>query len=103
MALPVKGKLILDTNVFVSYLRAGLHEQWIEGRIPETSRFLSSVVLFELSVGAIDNRRAQAIRSVMRSFPKSRIVSPTDGVYRKAAEVFLEVFGKNSEAWPSDR
>ena len=103
MAVPVTGKLIIDTNVFVSYLRSGLHENWIEGRVEETSRFLSSVVLFELRVGALDNRRLRVINRLIRSFPKDRIVSPTEGVYRKAADVFRGLFGQNSAAWPQDR
>jgi predicted nucleic acid-binding protein len=103
MAIPVTGKLMIDTNVFVSYLRAGLHENWIEGRIEETTRFLSSVVLFELTVGAGSNKRTNLIKRLVRTFPRSRIVAPTDSVYRKAADIFLRLFGKNSQAWPQDR
>ena len=103
MAVPVRGKVILDTSVFISYLRKGLHEHWIEGRIEETSRFLSSIVLFELRLGAIDNRRLSVIKRLVRSFPKNRIVSPTDGVYRRSAQLFLKLFGQSSEAWPLDR
>jgi len=103
MAVPVTGKLIIDTNVFVNYLRSGLHENWIEGRVEETTRFLSSVVLFELRVGALDNRRLAVINRLIRSFPKDRMVSPTEGVYKKAADVFRRLFGNNSRAWPQDR
>ena len=103
MAVPVRGKLIIDTNVFVNYLRSGLHEHWIEGRIEETTRFLSSVVLFELSVGAQDSRRLAVVNRLIRSFPKDRIVSPTEGVYKKAVDVFRGLFGHNTAAWPQDR
>lgn len=54
MAVPVAGKLLLDTNVFVDYLRAGLHADWIFGRVGETIRFLSSVVLMELRIDQTD-------------------------------------------------
>ena len=103
MALPVTGKLLIDTNVFVSYLRSGLHETWIEGRIEKTTRFLSSVVLFELRVGALNTRRLAVIDRLIRSFPKDRILSPTAGIYKKAADVFRGLFGQNSSAWPQDR
>lgn len=29
MALPVTGKVLLDTNVFIDYLRADLYADWI--------------------------------------------------------------------------
>ncbi len=31
MAVPVVGKVLLDTNVFIEYLRAGLHAEWVWG------------------------------------------------------------------------
>jgi predicted nucleic acid-binding protein len=103
MAVSVKGKLVIDTNIFVSYLRAGLHEEWVEGRVPGTSRFLSSIVLFELRLGASDNRRREVITKLIRCFPLSRIVSPSHGVYRIAADLFIKLYGSNSKTWPADR
>ena len=29
MAVPVVGKVLLDTNVFIGYLRAGLYAEWV--------------------------------------------------------------------------
>ena len=104
MAVPVRGKLILDTSIFVSYLRAGLHENWVEGRIKDTSRFLSSIVAFELLLGAgAAKKRRGVIRRLVRSFPATRVVAPTNNVYRKAAELFLEIFGSSSGSWPEGR
>src|SRR5574341_1360183 len=37
------------------------------------------------------------------SFPKDRIVSPTEGVYKKTVDVLRELFGQNRAAWPRDR
>jgi hypothetical protein len=31
MALPVTGKVLLDTNVFIDYLRAELYADWLFG------------------------------------------------------------------------
>jgi hypothetical protein len=38
MALPVSGKVILDTNVFIDYLRADLHAEWVFGQVENTTR-----------------------------------------------------------------
>lgn len=61
MAIPVAGKLLLDTNVFVDYLRAGLHADWVFGQVGDAIRFLSSVVLMELRLGADTLRRKRAV------------------------------------------
>jgi hypothetical protein len=43
MAVPVAGKGLLDTKVFIDYLRAGLHTDWVFGRVGNTVRFLSAI------------------------------------------------------------
>ena len=53
MAVPVVGKVLLDTNVFIGYLRAGLHAEWVCGRVSNTIRFLSAIVLMELPLALI--------------------------------------------------
>ena len=40
MAVPVVGKKLLDNNVFIGYLRAGLHAEWVCGRVSNTIRYL---------------------------------------------------------------
>jgi len=52
MAIPVTGKVLIDTNVFIDYLRQELHADWVFGRVGNTIRFLSSIVLMELRLGA---------------------------------------------------
>ena len=61
MAVPVAGKVLLDTNVFIDYLRAGLHTDWVFGRVGNTVRFLSAIVLMELRLGADTPRRKRAV------------------------------------------
>lgn len=80
-------------------MRCGLRGE----RVQETSRFLSSVVLFELTLGALDKKRMSVVSKLIESFPKNRIISPTHGVYRKSAEVFGRIFGHDSRSWPVDR
>jgi predicted nucleic acid-binding protein len=73
MAVPVGGKLILDTNVFVDYLRQGLHADWVLGHTGHAVRFLSSVVLLELRIGAdtLPRRRAVDRRPPSRRIERS--------------------------------
>lgn len=52
MAVSVTGKVLLDTNVFIDYLRADLHPGWIFGGVSNSVRFLSAVVLMELRLSA---------------------------------------------------
>ena len=76
MAVPVRGKVILDTNVFVDYLRQGRHAEWVFGRAGEVFRFLSSVVLMELRLGADTPRRKRAVDRIRDAFPSERLVTP---------------------------
>lgn len=69
MAVPVVGKVLLDTNIFIGYLRVGLHTEWVLGRMRNTVRFLSAIVLMELRFGADTPRRKRAVDGIQRAFP----------------------------------
>ena len=69
MALSVGAKVLLDTNIFIDYLRAGMHMHWVLGPVGGRIRFLSSVVLFELSSGADTRKRRVAVESNRAAFP----------------------------------
>jgi len=92
MALPVTGpatgKIVLDTNVFVDFLRAGHHEEWVCGRVPSTVRFLSSIVLLELRLGADTPRRRRAVSGIRRAFPASRVIAPSPDLHDRAGTLF---------------
>jgi len=75
MAVPVTGKVLLDTNVFIDYLRADLHADWVFGGMSNTFRFLSAVVLMELRLGADTLRRRRAVDRIM-GFPRGTIDCP---------------------------
>ncbi len=72
MAIPVAGKVIIDTNVFVDYLRQDLYADWVFGRIENTIRFLSSVVLMELRLGADTPKRKRMVDRIKAVFPANR-------------------------------
>jgi predicted nucleic acid-binding protein len=86
-------KVILDTNVFVDYLRAGLHADWVAGRVAGTVRFLSALVLMELRLGADTPRRARAVDRVRAAYPDSRLVAPLPETYERAGTLFRRVWG----------
>ena len=86
-------KVILDTNVFIDYLRVGLHEEWIAGRVPGTVRFLSSIVLLELRLGADTPRRRRAVDGIKAAFPPSRWLAPGPELYDQAGTLFRSAFG----------
>lgn len=96
MAVPVAGKLFLDTNVFVDYLRAGLHADWVFGRVGDSVRFLSSIVLMELRLGADTLRRKRAIDRIKAAFPSGRLIAPTPEVFDDAGRLFRVLYGDGS-------
>jgi len=96
MAVPVAGKVLLDTNVFIGYLRAGLHAEWVFGRVSNTVRFLSAIVLMELRLGADTPRRKRAVDGIQRAFPSGRVIAPTPPVFEWAGRLFRALHGDGS-------
>lgn len=96
MAVPVAGKVLLDTNVFIGYLRAGLHAEWVFGRVSNTIRFLSAIVLMELRFGADTPRRKRAVDGIQRAFPPGRVIAPTPLVFEQAGRLFRALHGDGS-------
>jgi predicted nucleic acid-binding protein len=101
MALPVEGKIILDTNVYIDYLRAGLHVPWVLGQVHNTVRFLSAVVLLELRLGADTLPRRRAVDRIRSGFVGNRTVAPTPEIYDSAGTLFRSLFPEGGE--PADR
>ena len=93
MAVPLRGRVVLDTNVFIDYLRAGLHSDWVAGQVEGVTRFLSSVVVMELRLGADTPKRNRAIDRLIGAFPASRVISPTPDLYGRAARLFRRIHG----------
>jgi predicted nucleic acid-binding protein len=93
VALPVGAKVVLDTNVFIDYLRVGLHANWVIGPVGKTIRFLSSVVVLELDVGADTPRRKKAVDRLKDAFPRSRVIAPDVWAFDQAGVVFRALYG----------
>src|SRR5581483_8723728 len=59
-------RVILDTNIYIDWLNSKLHERLVLG--PGYVRFLSTIVLMELWVGATTPRARRAVASSERAY-----------------------------------
>ncbi|MBI4003065.1 MAG: PIN domain-containing protein [Nitrospira defluvii] len=93
MALPVGGKILLDTNVLIDYLRAGLHAEWVLGGGGGVVRFISAVVLLELRLGADTPKRKRAIDRLHHAFSTGRVLGLTPPLLDHAGRIFRAIHG----------
>jgi predicted nucleic acid-binding protein len=96
VAVPVSGKVLLDTNVFIDYLRADLYADWIFGGVSNIIRFLSSVALMELRIGADTPRRQRAVDRIQAAFPTGRLIAPLPPLFDHAGRLFRTLHGDSS-------
>lgn len=96
MALPVTGKVLIDTNVFIDYLRQELHADWVFGRVGNTIRFLSSIVLMELRLGADTPKRKRMVDKIKSAFPSKRLIAPSPQLFDEAGRLFRTLYGNGS-------
>jgi predicted nucleic acid-binding protein len=96
VAVLVTGRILLDANVFIDYLRTGRHGAWVWGGRQARVRFLSAVVLMELRVGADTARRRRAVDRIQAAFPAERVVAPTPTLFDRAGTLFRTLHGDGS-------
>jgi predicted nucleic acid-binding protein len=96
VAVFVTGRILLDTNVFIDYLRAGRHGAWVWGGLQSRVRFLSAVVLLELRVGADTARRSRAVDRIQAAFSPERTVAPSSALFDRAGTSFRALHGDGS-------
>jgi predicted nucleic acid-binding protein len=96
MAVSVTGKVLLDTNVFIDYLRADLHVDWIFGGVSNTIGFLSAVVLMELRRDADTPGRKRAVDRIQAAFPSGRLIAPLPPLFDHAGRLFRTMRGDGS-------
>jgi len=94
VALPVGRKVLLDTNVFIDYLRAELHAAWVFGGQENVVRFVSAVVLMELHLGATTPKREKAVARVTAAFPTNRVIAPAAHLFPQAGRLFRRLYGE---------
>jgi predicted nucleic acid-binding protein len=88
MALPIGGKVLLDTNVLIDFLRADKHEKWVLGGHGTVVRFISGIVLLELRLGADTPKRKKAVDRLQHAFPSERTLGLTPAVLDRAGKLF---------------
>jgi len=96
MAVSVAGKVLLDTNIFIDFLRAGLHEDWVLGRGGNVTRFVPAVVLLELRLGTDTPKRKKVIERLYRALPSGRVLAPTAQAFDQAGVLFRLLYGNGS-------
>ncbi len=79
-------RVVIDTNIYVDWLNEGQHEAVLFQR--QAVKYLSAVVLMELSAGAFSARDRRLVREVTSAFAKvGRILVPTVAIYDEAGDV----------------
>jgi tRNA(fMet)-specific endonuclease VapC len=81
-----REKILLDTNVYVDWLRSGRHEDRVVGRGPV--RFLSAVVEMELRAGATTRAARRGLDQAVRGYAATaRIIPPSTRTFAEAGDV----------------
>ncbi|ULA64912.1 MAG: Ribonuclease VapC [Nitrospira sp.] len=96
MALPIGGKVLLDTNVLIDFLRAGMHAEWVLGGQGTVVRFISAVALLELRIGADTPKRKKAVDRLHHAFQSGRILGLTPSILDHAGRLFRTLYGNAS-------
>ncbi len=96
MVLPIGGKVLLDTNILIDFLRAGMYAEWVLGGHGTVVRFISAVVLLELRLGADTPKRKKAVDRLHLAFQSGRILGLTPSIMDNAGRLFRTMYGNAS-------
>jgi predicted nucleic acid-binding protein len=96
MALPIGGKVLLDTNVLIDFLRTGMHAEWVIGGHGTIVRFISAIVLLELRLGADTPKRKKAVDRLHQAFPSGRVLGLPAPLLEQAGRIFQSLHGHAS-------
>ncbi len=96
MALPIGGKVLLDTNVLIDFLRAGMHTEWVLGGHGTVVRFISAVALLELRLGADTPKRKKAVDRIQQAFQAGRTLGLIPSTLDQAGRLFRAMYGNAS-------
>ncbi len=79
-------RVIIDTNVYIDWMNEGRYETVLFQR--DTLKYLSAVVMMELSAGAFSLRDRRLVKEVTSAFARAgRIVAPAVAIYEEAGVV----------------
>jgi predicted nucleic acid-binding protein len=78
-------RLVIDTNIYIDWFNAGLHEDILFQR--DSVKHLSAVVLMELRAGAFSSSDRRLVQRIERAFAKAgRILVPSRLVFAEAGD-----------------
>jgi len=79
-------RVVIDTNVYIDWFNAGLHEDIVFQR--QAVKHLSVVVLMELRAGAVARKDQRLVQQVGEAFRKAgRLLVPSAPVFEEAGDV----------------
>ncbi len=83
-------RAVFDTNIFVGWLREGLHEELMVGR--ELTRYLSAVVQLELRAGVTTPRGSRALDGLFDTYHRvGRIAVPSQQVFDQGGRALKQL------------
>src|SRR5438552_9606093 len=95
-------RLVIDTNIYIDWFNAGLHEEILLAR--KGIKHLSAVVLMELRAGAFGVRDRRFVQRVESAFAKAgRILLPSRAVFAEAGDVLRRLQARRGFLRPDIR
>lgn len=89
-------KAIFDTNVFIDWLRQGIHGDLMLSR--DFTRYMSAVVQMELRAGAETLRAKRALDELFSTYDRvGRIVVPSSDTFNRAGQILRRLRAKGRE------
>lgn len=87
------GRMVVDTGVFIDYLRSKDKAKTILQGLPENSElYISSVTLYELYMGATNERKWLDVKLLTEDIP---VLSFTKSIAERAALTYQELKKEN--------
>jgi predicted nucleic acid-binding protein len=89
-------RVLLDTNVYISFMNLGSHESLVLG--PGLVRHMSTVVLMELETGATTPAARRAVGQLARAFDRAgRLLPPSNAAWKRAGRVLRTLRSRGRE------
>jgi len=85
--------MVVDTSIFIEYLRSKKKDQTIFQKLPDKAViFISSVTLFELLIGASSNEKWEELRKLTEDIP---VLGFTEKIASLSAQIYHELKKSN--------
>src|SRR5437879_2504844 len=86
--------MVVDTSIFIDYLRSKKKEQTIFQKLSDKSEiFISSVTLYELLIGATSDEKWEEIRKLTEDIP---VLGFSERIAAQSAKIYHELRKSNN-------